>query len=107
MDIKKLIDKKKYTKADKDFLVAEGAKYGIEPPKKDSCPDCWRDMAIRIAVAMKPQAAATSRRLRGNAARNGVIFKGRLITNATLDEETLAWMDANGFPQQLLEDAES
>lgn len=101
MDIKRLTTKKgKFTKAEKEFLLAEGAKAGIEPPVNTSCPDCWRDMAIRIHIAQAPKGDGV--RLRGMAARNGVLFKGRVITNP-LDAETLAWMEANGFPKQLLE----
>lgn len=106
MEVKELIDKKgKFTQAEKEYLTELGRQYDIEPPKEGSCGNCWRDMAIHIAVAMKPK-PNTSRRLRGDAARDGVVFKGRLITNATLDEETLRWMDENDFPQTLLENAE-
>lgn len=101
MDIKRLTTKKgKFTKAEKEFLLAEGAKVGIEPPVNTACPDCWRDMAIRVLIAQAPKGDGV--RLRGMAARNGVLFKGRVITNP-LDAETLAWMEANGFPGQLLE----
>ena len=101
MDIKRLTTKKgKFTKAEKEFLLAEGAKVGVEPPVNTACPDCWRDMAIRVLIAQAPKGEGV--RLRGMAARNGVLFKGRVITNP-LDEETLAWMEANGFPKQLLE----
>lgn len=101
MDIKRLTTKKgKFTKAEKEFLLAEGAKVGIEPPVNTACPDCWRDMAIRVLIAQAPKGEGV--RLRGMAARNGVLFKGRVITNP-LDAETLAWMEANGFPKQLLE----
>lgn len=103
MDIKELIDKKgRYSREEKEYLVAEGERFGIEPPKDNACSNCWRDMAIQVAVAMKPK-AETLRRLRGNAARDGVVFKGRLITNATLDAELLKWMEENDFPEQLLE----
>ena len=101
MEIKRLTTKKgKFTKAEKEFLLAEGAKVGVEPPVNTACPDCWRDMAIRVLIAQAPKGEGV--RLRGMAARNGVLFKGRVITNP-LDEETLAWMEANGFPKQLLE----
>lgn len=103
MEVQKLTTKKKLTQSDKDFLIEEGAKYGIEPPTNTKCPDCWRDMAIRISVAMRPKIHGT--RLRGAAATDGVIFKGRLITNP-IDNETLAWMRDNNFPEQLLTDAE-
>ena len=101
MDIKTLTTKKgSFSKAEKEFLLSEGSKYGIEAPTNTRCPDCWRDMAVQIAVAMRPQCEGV--RLRGAAAVNGVLFLGRLITNP-LDEDTLAWMKANGFPAQLLE----
>lgn len=101
MDIKELTTKKgKWSKAQKEYLIAESAKYGIEPPTNTGCPDCWRDMAIQVYVAMTPKAKGV--RLRGAAATDGVIFKGRLILNP-LDAETLQWMRDNGFPEQLLE----
>lgn len=105
MDVKTLTTKKgKFTKAEKEFLLSEGAKYGIAEPKNKDCPDCWRDMAIQIVVASAPKCKGT--RLRGAAATDGVIFKGRLLVNP-LDEDTLAWMRDNNFPEQLLEgDAE-
>ena len=100
MDVKTLTTKKgNFNKGEKAFLVAEGAKYGIAEPSNKDCPDCWRDMAIQIAVASAPKCKGT--RLRGAAATDGVIFKGRLITNP-LDEDTLAWMRENDFPAQLL-----
>lgn len=101
MDLKRLTEKTgKFNAHEKEWLVEQGAKYGIPEPKNANCPDCWRDMAIRIAVAMQPKCKGT--RLKGSAATDGVIFKGRLIVNP-LDAETLAWMRANGFPEHLLE----
>lgn len=103
MDIKGLTNKKgKFTEAEIAFVVEEGAKWGIEPPQNRNCKDCWRDMAIRIACAMR-EARPTSHRLRDFAARDGVLFKGRVITPANIDDEW-EWMQANGFPKQLLED---
>lgn len=100
MDVKTLTTKNgSFSKAEKEYLVAEGSKYGIEAPTNTRCPDCWRDMAVQIAVAMAPKCKGT--RLRGAAAVNGVLFLGRLIINP-LDEETLAWMRENNFPEQLL-----
>ena len=102
MDIKRLTEKKgKFGKAEKEWLVAKGAEYGIPEPQNVNCPDCWRDMAIQVAAAMRPKDNGV--RLRGAAATDGVIFKGRLITNP-LDADTLAWMRDNGFPEQLLTD---
>jgi len=107
MEIKELIKKKgKFSQAEIDFIIAEGAKYGIMPPKRTGCVNCWRDMAIEVAYAMrqadpKPKA----HRLRGDAARHGVVFRGRIITNDTIDDDW-EWMQSNGFPKQLLEDAE-
>lgn len=109
MEIRTLIEKKgRYSKAEIAFIVEEGAKVGVQPPKKTSCVNCWRDMAIEVAYRQrqadpKPKA----HRLRGAAAREGVVFKGRLITNDTIDDETWAWMTDNDFPKSLLADAES
>lgn len=108
MDIKTLIEKKgKYSKAEIAWLIDEGAKVGVEPPAKTACSNCWRDMAIEIAYKQRQaQPVRKLHRLRGAAAREGVVFKGRTITNDTIDNETWAWMEANGFPKNLLEDAE-
>lgn len=108
MEIKALIEKKgRYSKEEIDFIIAEGAKVGVEPPKKTNCVNCWRDMAIEVAYAQrKANPDKKAHRLRGNAARDGVVFKGRIITNDTIDEETWAWMKENGFPSQLLADDE-
>ena len=106
MDIKKLSKKKgAFTEEEKAWLREQGAKYGVPDPANENCPDCWRDMAIQVAVAMRPkEAKKKGTRLRGAAATDGVIFLGRLITNDTLDEETLAWMRDHHFPEQLLTD---
>ena len=104
MDIKTLTEKKgRFSKAEIAFVIEEGAKYGIEPPKKTGCVNCWRDMAIQIALAMREaNPVNTSHRLRGNAARDGVFFQGRYISNDNIDDNW-EWMEANGFPKQLLE----
>lgn len=108
MEIRRLAQKKgNFTKAEKDFLIAEGAKWGVEAPTKTTCSDCWRDMAIRIGCAMREAKPRTKgRRLWGRPAIHGVTFKGRTITNAEIDADPtlLEWMDANGFPQYLLRD---
>lgn len=106
MNIRELIDKKgSYSKEEKAYIIAEGEKWGVKPPKKTSCSNCWRDMAIEIAYNMRAaEKDKNPHRFRdGSAAeRDGVVFKGRIITNDTIDDETWAWMQANGFPQQLL-----
>lgn len=105
MEIKELINKKgKFSQAEIDFIIAEGAKVGVLPPKRTGCVNCWRDMAIEVAYAQR-QANPTAKkhRLRGAAAREGVRFKGRIVTNDTIEDDW-EWMSANGFPKQLLED---
>lgn len=108
MDLRKLIEKKgRYSKAEIDYIIAEGEKVGVVPPKKTGCVNCWRDMAIEIMYAQRQaNPERKTRRLRGDAAIYGVIHKGRLITNDTIDDETWAWMKANNFPETLLENAE-
>lgn len=101
-EIKRLTNKKgRFSKAEIDYLIEEGAKWGVMPPKKTTCVNCWRDMAIEIAVAMRPPRKGVH--LKGTLAAHGVIHKGRLITDADLDDPaTLAWMEANAFPKYLL-----
>lgn len=101
MDIKTLTGKKgKFTQEEIEFLIQEGAKHGIEPPKNENCPNCWRDMAIQIAVAMKPHKGV---HFKGDLREHGVLFLGRVLTDADLEDgETLAWMKENRFPEYLL-----
>lgn len=108
MDLKTLIEKKgRYSKAEIDYIIAEGEKVGVMPPQKTTCVNCWRDMAIQVAYEQrKANPTPKAHRMRGDAARDGVIFKGRTITNDTIDDETWQWMMDNDFPKQLLEDAE-
>lgn len=102
-EIKRLIEKKgRFSKAEIDFIIAEGEKWGVQPPTNTKCSNCWRDMAIEIAYNMR-QAQPKKHALRGDAARDGVIFKGRLICSANIDENW-EWMMQNGFPKQLLQD---
>lgn len=105
MEIKDLIEKKgRYSKEEIAFIIAEGEKVGVKPPKKTSCVNCWRDMAIEVAYLQRQaNPVKKAHRMRGNAARDGVVFKGRPITNDNIDDNW-EWMQANGFPAQLLED---
>ena len=105
MEIKDLIEKKgRYSKEEIEFIIAEGEKVGVKPPKKTSCVNCWRDMAIEVAYLQRQaNPVKKAHRLRGNAARDGVVFKGRIITNDNI-YDNWEWMQSNGFPAQLLED---
>lgn len=109
MEIKDLIEKKgRFSKEEIAFVIAEGAKVGVMPPEKTNCVNCWRDMAIEVAYAQrKSEQPKAARRFRdgSRAERHGVTFKGRLITNDNI-EDLWDWMQANGFPNNLLEDAE-
>lgn len=94
-----------YKAADKAELVPLLEKYGIEKPAKTSCKSCWRDAAI-MALREAKKGVKTDKslpRLRGNAAINGVWHKGRFVSNETMTREMAEWMEANGFPRQLLE----
>lgn len=102
MSIKELIEKKgRYSKEEIAFIVAEGERWGVEPPKSTRCVNCWRDMAIEIAYAMRPRKKGL--RFKGTLGTHGVTHKGRTVTDADLDDTaTLEWMEANGFPKYLL-----
>lgn len=105
MDLKELIEKKgRYSKEEIAYIIAEGEKWGVQPPKKTSCVNCWRDMAIETLYQQRTASKEKNpRRFRdGSAAeREGVVFKGRIITNDNI-VELWDWMQANGFPQSLL-----
>ena len=68
MEIKDLINKKgKFSKAEIDYLIAEGEKVGVLPPKKTKCVNCWRDMAIEIAYEQRQlNPTPKAHRLRGH-----------------------------------------
>lgn len=100
MEIKQLIEKTKFTKADKEFLIGEGEKYGVEAPANTRCPDCWRDMALQIYAKMPKGEGKHA--LRGIHGEYGVIHKGKFISNANIDE-LWDWMMDNDFPMQLVE----
>lgn len=94
-----------YKAEDKAKLVPLLKKYGIDKPAKTSCKSCWRDAAI-MALREAKKGVETDEglpKLRGNAAINGVWHKGRFVSNETMTREMAEWMDANGFPKQLLE----
>ena len=106
MDIKTLIEKKgRYSKEEVAFIIAEGEKWGVMPPKRTNCVNCWRDMAIEIHYAMRPKRKGL--RFKGDLGIHGVTHMGRVVTDADLsDPETLQWMEENNFPKYLLTDAE-
>ena len=99
-----LVEMTSFTAEQKRQLSELLEQYGIDKPTKKSCPNCWRDaaiLALRKAKGDKP-IDPTLPRLRGNSA-DGVIFKGRLVSNANMTRELADWMEANGFPKQLIE----
>lgn len=108
MDIEKLkalAEKTKgWTKADKEWLLPILEDLGIEAPKKTSCPSCWRDCAIMAIVKLgDTKKSVKGFRLKG-AAKRGVLWLGRLVSDATLDEKMADWLRETGFPQNLWTD---
>lgn len=105
MDIEKLrqlAEKTKgWTKADKEWLLPVLEELGIEAPKKTSCPSCWRDCAIMAIVKLcDTKKTVNGFRLKGSAKR-GVMWSGRLVSDATLDAGMVEWLKETGFPQNL------
>ena len=77
---------------------------GIEAPKKTSCPSCWRDCAIMAIVKLgDTKKSVNGFRLKG-AAKHGVIWHGRLVSDVTLDSEMVEWLKQTRFPQNLWSD---
>ena len=108
MDLKELAEKKgRFSLSEINYIIEEGAKVGVLPPKKKTCQNCWRDMAIEIIYYQRknedPLRPKSPKRFRdgSSAERYGVEFKGRTITSANI-EENWDWMMENGFPQSLL-----
>ena len=53
MTAKELAGKKRLTRAEKDFLLSEAAKYEISFTERIDCSDCWQDLALQIYRAEK------------------------------------------------------
>ena len=96
---------KKWTKADKEFLLPILEELGIEAPTKTSCPSCWRDAAIMAVVKVNGNEAKAVNgfRLKGTAATHGVLWMGRLVSPATLDADMVKWLIDTRFPCQQYE----
>ena len=103
--LRKLAEKTKgWAKADNEWLLPILADLGIEAPKKTSCPSCWRDCAIMAIVKLgDTKKSVNGFRLKG-AAKRGVMWCGRLVSDATLDEKMADWLRETGFPQNLWTD---
>lgn len=104
--LRQLAEKTKgWTKADKEFLLPVLEDLGIEAPKKTSCPSCWRDAAIMAIVKLgdKDTKSVKGFRLKG-AAKRGVMWLGRLVSDATLDADMVEWLKQTNFPQNLWTD---
>ena len=103
--LRKLAEKTKgWTKADKEFLLPILADLGIEAPTKTSCPSCWRDCAIMAVVKLcDTKKSVNGFRLKG-AAKRGVLWCGRLVSDATLDAEMAEWLKETNFPTNLWTD---
>lgn len=100
--IKGLIEKKgKYGKADKEAIADACREYSVEVPANDACNNCWRDACIMVVNAAKQSQQQTQRNmLKGDTGKNGVIFKGRYVSNAVMTDELADWLRANGFPER-------
>ena len=95
---------KSWTKADKEWLSPILADLGIEAPKKTSCPSCWRDCAIMAIVKMgDTKKSVNGFRLKG-AAKRGVLWMNRLVSDATLDADIVEWLKKTRFPENLWSD---
>lgn len=89
-----------WTKADKEWLLSVLEELGIEAPSKSNCPSCWRDAAVLAVVKIKGnENPVKGFRLKGAAAAHGVIWRGVLVSNATLDEDMAEWLKQTGFPR--------
>ena len=95
---------KKWTKDDKNWLLPILEDLGIEAPTKTSCPSCWRDCAIMAIVRLgDTKKSVNGFHLKGSAKR-GVMWLGRLVSDATLDAEMAEWLKDTNFPQNLWSD---
>ena len=106
MDVEKLralAEKTKgWTKADKEWLLPILEELDIEAPMKSNCPSCWRDAAVMAVVKIKGnENPVKGFRLKGAAAAHGVIWRGVLVSNATLDENMVEWLKQTNFPNNL------
>lgn len=96
---------KKWTKDDKNWLLPILEDLGIEAPVKTSCPSCWRDCAIMAIVKLgDTKKSVNGFRLKGSAKKRGVMWLGRLVSDATLDAEMVDWLKDTNFPKNLWSD---
>ena len=105
MDIEKLralAEKTKgWTRADKEWLLPVLEELGIEAPMKNNCPSCWRDAAILAVVRLgDTKKSVNGFRLKG-AAKRGVMWCGRLVSDAMLDADMVDWLKQTNFPNNL------
>ena len=105
IDIDKLTSlcekKDEWSDDEKAMLKGWLVEAGVEVPKKTKCKNCWRDAAILLACRLKGESGGDCNgfRLRGTAAKNGVLWLGRLVSPATIDDDLIAWLKQTGFPK--------
>ena len=98
--LKKLVEKKRLTKDDREYIAARAADAGLTVTNP-SCPNCWADLAVRTVAALrKPAPSAEGRTM---VIRDGVDvrFCGIRVTPATIgsDEEVQRLLD-RGLPRR-------
>lgn len=103
--LRQLAEKTKgWTREDKDFLLPILEELNIEAPTKNNCPSCWRDAAIMAIVKLgDTKKPVNGFRLKGIAAREGVLWRGKLVSPSTLNEQMVKWLVESGFPKHQYE----
>lgn len=92
---------KGWTRVDKELLLPVLEELGIEAPTRNNCPSCWRDAAILAVVRLgDTKKSVNGFRLKG-AAKRGVMWYGRLVSDATLDAAMVEWLKQTNFPINL------
>ena len=101
MKAKDLASKKKLTRAEKDFLLSEAERLGIEFNESPTCSDCWQDLALQIFTAEKsdePEADEKTARYKLKAGVNvRIVGTGELINEAVMTDDYAESLISRGF----------
>ena len=87
MDLKLLVNKKKITKAEKEYLIDRAEELGIEYNLKTGCNSCYNDIAVLIYAKEKEESGEISNispKLKPNI---DIIFLGQRVNSATITQE--------------------
>ena len=87
MDLKVLVNKKKLTKAEKEYLIDRADELGIEYNVKTGCNSCYNDIAVLIYAKEKEESGDISTIIPKLKPNIDIIFMGQRVNGATITQE--------------------